>query len=281
MTIVFEPLAVDAGSSGRSAVMELARLESLRMLRRASIWIGFVLSVVLAVVYAVEQQNWSSQKYESIVPLSIYPLTMGVYVAGVRSGNRDRSHRRPPLAEEAPLDGDARAWARLASLCVPVALTALLMAVIGVGSRIEGGFQLGEGRFRTGTAVHSVFELAQPALTVAVIGAGAVAIGRAVRRSGPVIIIGLVLVFFAGGVYWLWNDDIVYATAVMQVQPMGFSDLQEVHAPTVALHDLYLLGMVALFCGLSLRARPRARLVGGGATVAVAAVVTQLAVAPF
>ncbi len=281
MTIAFEPLSTDTDAPASRAVMELARIESFRMLRRASIWIGFLLSVTMAVIDASGPQDWSSQKYQSIVPLSIYPLTMGVYVAGVRSGNRDRSHRRPPLAEEAPLDGDARAWARLASLCVPVALTALLMAVIGVGSRIEGGYQLGEWEDWTDSAVHSVFELAQPALTIAVIGAAAVALGRAVRRSGPAIVIGMVLLFLSGGVYWLWNDRVVYTTALMQVQPMGFDDRAVVHTPTVVLHDLYLLGMIALFCGLSLRARPRARLVAGGAAVAVAAVAAQLVVAPF
>ncbi len=281
MTIAFEPLSTDTDAPTPSAVMELARIESFRMLRRASIWIGFLLSVTMAVIDARGPQDWSSQKYQSIVPLSIYPLTMGVYVAGVRSGNRDRSHRRPPLAEEAPLDGDARAWARLASLCVPVALTSLLMAVIGVGSRIEGGYQLGEWEDWTDSAVHSVFELAQPALTIAVIGAAAVALGRAVRRSGPAMVIGMVLLFLSGGVYWLWNGPVVYATALMQVQPLGFDNREVVHTPTVVLHDLYLLGMIALFCGLSLRARPRARLVAGGAAVAVAAVVAQLAVAPF
>lgn len=281
MTIAFEPLSTDTDAPARSAMVELARIESFRMLRRASIWIGFLLSVTMAVIDARGPQDWSSQKYQSIVPLSIYPLTMGVYVAGMRSGNRDRSHRRPPLAEEAPLDGDARAWARLASLCVPVALTALLMAVIGVGSRIEGGYQLGEWEDWTDSAVHSVFELAQPALTIAVIGAAAVALGRAVRRSGPAIVIGMVLLFLSGGVYWLWNGPVVYTTALMQVQPLGFDNREVVHTPTVVLHDLYLLGMIALFCGLSLRARPRARLVGGGGAVAVAAVATQLVVAPF
>jgi hypothetical protein len=157
----------------------------------------------------------------------------------------------------------------------------LLMAVIGVGSRIEGGFQLGEGRYWTDTAVHSVFELAQPALTVAAIGSAAVALGRAVQRSGPAIVVGMVLLFLTGGVYWLWNDRVVYTTALLQVQPLGFVDPEEVHAPTVVLHDLYLLGLVALFCGLSLRTSPRARLVGGGAAIAVVAVVAQLAVSPF
>ncbi len=281
MTIAFEPLSPTAPRSARTAVIALIRLESLCMLRRASIWIGFALSVALAVIYAREQQNWSAQKYESMVPLSIYPLTMGVYVAGVRSGNRDRSHRHPPLAEEAPLAGDARACARLASLCVPVAMAALLMAVIGVVSRIEGGFQLGEGRYRTDAAAHSVFELVQPALTVAVVGAAAVALGRAVRRSGPAIVVGMVALFFAGGVYWLWQGRGAHATALLQVQPLGFADREAVHAPTVVLHDLYLLGMIAVFCGLALRARPRTRLVGGGGAVAIAGVVAQLVVSPL
>ncbi len=281
MTIDFEPLMSEAPVAGRSAVFELAWIESLRMLRRVSIWTGFVLSVTLAVTYAREQQDWSSQKYQSLVPLSVYPMTLGVFVAGVRSGNRDRSHRRPPLAEEAPLDGDARTWARLVSLVVPVGMVVSLMAVIGVVSRVEGGLQLGHGRSWTNSAVHSIFELAQPVLSVAVVGAAAVAIGRAVRRSGPAIVFGMVLLFFAGGVYWLWNDDAVYTTALIQVQPMEFAGREEVHAPTVVLHDVYLLGIVALFCGLALRSRPRARLVAGGAAVAIAAVIAQLVVSPL
>jgi hypothetical protein len=280
VTVAFEPLATTAPGAGRRAITELARIESFRMLRRASIWIGFALSVALAVTYAREQQDWSSQKYESLVPFSVYPMTMGVFVAGVRSGHRDRSHRRPPLAEEAPLDGDARVWARLASLWVPVAMVVSLMAVIGVVSRVEGGLQLGEGGSSTNSAVHSVFELAQPALSVAVVGAAAVAIGRAVRRSGPAIVVGMVLLFFTGGVYWLWNDDAVYTTALIQVQPMDFADRETVHMPTVVFHDVYLVGIVAMFCGFSLRRGPRARLVVGGAAVAVAAVIAQLVVAP-
>ncbi len=281
MTIVFEPLVTDTPPPRRTPVTELARIESLCMLRRASMLVGFALSVAMAVTYARGQQDWSAQKYQSLVPLAVYPMTMGVYVAGVRSGNRDRSHRRPPLAEEAPMDGDARAWARLASLCVPVAMIGLLMVVVGVASRIEGGFWVGEGRFRTDTAVHGPFELLQPALTVAVVGAAAIAIGRAVRRSGPAIVIGMVLLFFTGGVYWMWNSGPFYSTALMQVQPLDNETGIVAHTPTVVLHDLYLVGMAALFSGLSLRARPRARLVGGGAAVAVAAVVAQLVVSPF
>jgi hypothetical protein len=51
--------------------------------------------------------------------------------------------------------------------------------------------------------------------------------------------------------------------------------------PTVVFHDAYLVGIVAMFCGLSLRCRARARLVAGGAAVAIGAVFAQLAVAPL
>ncbi len=281
MTIVFDPLTSETPSVGRSAIVELARIESFRMLRRASIWIGLALSVLLAVTEARSVEDWSAQKYQALVPMSVFPLAMGTYVAGVRSGNRDRSHHRPALAEEAPLDGDARAWARQASLIVPVLMAVALMIVIGVASRIEGGFWIGEGRLRTYSAVHSVFELAQPALAVGLVGAAGVAMGRAVRRSGPALVVGVVLLFFAVGVYWLWNGPVVYTTALLQVQPMGFDRREVIHTPTVILHDLYLLGLATLFVGLSLRTSPRGRLVAAGGAVAAVAVVAQLAVSPF
>lgn len=281
MTIVFDSLKSEHLPAGHVAIIGLARIESLTMLRRASIWIGLAFAAFLVLIQAPEADAWSGEKYGAMVPLSVFPLAMGVYVAGVRSGNRDRSHRRPPLAEEAPLDGDARAWARLASLLVPVAMAVLLMAVIGVASRIEGGFWVGDGRFQTDSAVHSVFELLQPALIVAVIGAAAVAIGGAVQRSGPAIVIGMVLLFFSGGVYWMWNGDPLYATALMQVQPFDIGIRDVVHTPTVILHDLYLAGLVSVFVGLSLRRSPRRHFVAGGAAIAVIAVVAQLVVSPF
>jgi hypothetical protein len=281
VTIVFDPLRSDHPPVGRPAIVELARIESSRMMKRMSIWIGLVLSVVVAVISARSPQNFPEEKYQSLVPLSVYPLAMGAFVAGVRTGNRDRSHRRPPLAEEAPLDGDARALARQASLVVPVAMAMLMMVVIGVASRVEGGFRLGEGRFRTDSAVHSLFELAQPALAIGVVGTAAVAIGRAVRRPGPALVVGMVVLFFALGVFWLWNDRIIYTTAPMQVQPLGFDRRAVVHTPTVILHDVYLIGLATLFVGLSLRASPRRRLVVVGASVAAFAVVAQLVVSPF
>ncbi len=158
---------------------------------------------------------------------------------------------RGALADEAPLGGDQRTVARLASLVVPVGFVTLVMIAIGVGSRIEGGFRVGDGRFRTDSAVHSVVELLQPPLVIAVVGAAAIATGRWVFRAGPAIVIGVVVLFMTGSVYWMWNAEYAYSTALMQVHPLG--DLEVVHTPTVMLHDLYLLGLVGLFVGLSLR----------------------------
>ncbi len=289
----------------RRAIGQLARIESSRMLRSAPIWIGLALTVLLAVTGALSEEEWSAQKYNSLVPLSVFPLTIGAFIAGVRSGNRDRSHRRPPLSEEAALDGDERAWARLSSLLVPVGMAALAMLVIGVASRIEGGFWIGDSPRRTDTALPSVFELVQPVLSVAVTGAAGLAIGRAVRRSGPAIVIGGAALFFSGLAYWIWNSAYAYSTALMQIQPLEVdlpastnpSAVPEdwlvnrpneysgwrrsiVHTPTVIFHNLYLLGLVGLFSGLALRHRPRARMIAAGAAVAVLAVIAQLAVSP-
>ncbi|MGA9278036.1 hypothetical protein [Ilumatobacter sp.] len=262
----------------RDSLVELARIETATMLTRASIWIGFVVSVVVAVTGALADEEWSAQKYQSLVPLAIYPMTLTTFVAGVRAGHRDRSHHGAPLSEDAPLDGDDRAWARLASLIVPVGSAALLTIVISVGSRIEGGFWIGEGTARNDRATHSILELLQPPLVVAVVGAAAIAVGRAVVRSGPAIVLGVVALFMTGSVYWMWNADYVYATALMQIQPV--EDLDAVHWPTVGLHDLYLVGLAAGFCGLAVRGPVRRRLALGGAAIAALSVVAQLVVAP-
>lgn len=250
------------------------------MARRVSIWIGTGLTAVGAVVAARGQPDWSS-KFRDLVPLSVVPLAIGTYVAAVRVGNRDRLRDVPPPDEAAPLSGDDRTLARLASLAVPVGSAVVLMIVVGVVSRVEGGFRFGDGVDRTERAVHSLFDLLQPPLVVAVVGAAGIAIGRAVRWSAPSIVIGLLVLFMGLGPWWLWNDRTVYATALMQVQPLDFPDRYVVHAPTVALHDLYLVGLIAVFSGLALRASPRGRLVGGGAAVALPAVVAQLVVSPF
>lgn len=274
--VVTAPPRADANR--RAAIVQLARLESASMLRRTSIWLGVALSVVLVVTGAMADEEWSSQKYQSLVPLGVFPMTLATFVAGVRSGNRDRSSRGA-LADEAPLDGDRRALARFASLSVPVGFVVLVMTAIGVASRIEGGFTVGDGPQRTDNAVHSVVELLQPPLVIAVVGAAAIAIGRWVVRSGPAIVVGVVVLFASGSVYWMWNADYVFATALMQVHPL--EDLDAVHTPTVALHDAYLLGLVALFVGLSLRGAARRRLAFGGAGLAVLSVAAQLAVSPL
>ncbi len=271
--------AVD--TNRRAAVVELARIETFTMLRRASVWLGLVLSIVLLVTGALAEESWSSQKYQSLVPLTLFPMTITTFVAGVRSGNRDRSRDRPALAEEAPLGGDDRTLARIASLIVPVGFAAPLMLAVGVGSRIEGGFAVDEGRFLNDNAMHSIFELLQPLLAIAVVGALAVAIGRWVRRSGPAIVIGVVVFFMIGSVYWVWNIPPAHTTALMQVQPFDIADRDIVHIPTVIFHDLYLVGLAGLFAGLALRGGVRRPLVVGGLAVAVISVAAQFAVSPF
>ena len=83
-------------SNRRAAIAQLARIETSTMLRRVSIWIGVALSIAYVVLGALAHEDWSSQKYQSLVPLGGFPMTMATFVAGVRSGNRDRFDSRRP-----------------------------------------------------------------------------------------------------------------------------------------------------------------------------------------
>jgi hypothetical protein len=259
---------------------QLARIESERLARGLSVWLVFIGSMVFAITSAMVEEDWSGQKYAALIPLAMVPMLIGVYVAGVRAGNRDRSVHLSPLAEEAPLDGDDRVVARLVSLAVPVALIVPIVAVVGVGSRIEGGYWVGDWPNRTDSAVHSVFELIQPLLAVAVVGAAGVAIGRAIRRAGPAIALGMLVLFLGSGVYWVWNASPIYPAALLQVHPLEneFS-VEVVHQPTIVLHDLYLVGLLACCCGLAVR-RHRWPLVLGGMGIAVLTIAAQLAITP-
>ena len=277
MTITIAPTAAEH----RTSLRMLCRLEAKSYLTRASIWIGLGLTIVMA---TNSGNDWSGASYQWTVPLSIGPFLLGVFIAGVRTGARDRSSELPGLAEEAPLDAGERAIARLAGLVVPVALGALVVIGITVVSRIEGGFWIGEASRRTDTAQHSVPELFQPVLLVALAGATGVAAGRAVRRAAPVMIVGAVVWFVFFGMAWAWNANGLHAFAPLQTQPMdvdlGTAVSLGAHLPTVGWHNAYLIGLSLTACGLAVRGAIGRRGAMIGLTLALIGVVAQLVVSP-
>ena len=287
----------------RPSIRTLGRIEARRYLRRFSLWIGLSVTVLFLIL---PSQGWSGSSYETKGALAFTPLMLGVFVAAVRTGNRDRHGDASPLAEEAPVDGGDRAYGRLLGLAAPVGLCVIAVITVLIVSRIEGGYWIGHAPRRTDTAQHSWLELLQPPLLVALAGAIGVASGRAVRHATTVIIAGGVFWLFAFIGSWAWNVQPLHTIAVIQAQPMtvdlgpgivaeqlptnwlarapGEHDAnwarQLVHLPTVAGHNLYLLGLLGIASGLAIRTLWSRRLAYGGLAVAVAGVAFQLAIMP-
>lgn len=283
------------------SLWQLAIIEARRSLRRVSIWVGIVLTVVI--VAGPTTADWPGGSYTEKLPLSFMPIVLGTFFAAFRTGRRDGQHE---ISESAPLGPDHRALARLGSLALPVLLTVLVVVGYAIASRIEGGFWMGDHPRRTDTALHSLAELAQPPLIVAFVGALGIAIGRIRPRAAltSALVAGaLLFTMFPGS--WVWNIPLVHVVTPVQTQPMiieldagtnvdqlpatwfveqsddGELIRQLVHQPTILGHDLYLLGLAALAAGLAVRGTRRRRLAVAGTGLATVGVVVQLLFSPL
>ena len=86
------------------ALAQLAIIEAARSLRRVSIWIGLVLTVVL--LASNTSADWPSGGYIEKLPQSFAPIALGAFIAAFRTGRRDGNH---DVAESAPIGSDRRA----------------------------------------------------------------------------------------------------------------------------------------------------------------------------
>jgi hypothetical protein len=293
---VAPPERIAAGALG-----QLARIEAVRSMRRVSVWIGLVLTVVL--LASNTSADWPGGGYIEKLPQSFAPIVLGTFIAAFRTGRRDVEC---DVAESAAIGGDHRALARLGSLALPVLSTVLVVVGFAIASRIEGGFWLGDHPRRTDTALHPLVELVQPVLIVAFVGAAGIAIGRSNAKTAMslAVLAGVALLtMFAA--HWLWNIPPVHVITPVQTQPLFIeletgtnvdqlpatwfvelsddepSTRQLVHRPTIIGHDLYLIGLTALAAGLAVRGGRGRRVALAGIAVAAAGVVTQLIVSPL
>ena len=278
----------------------LAAVEIRRQLRRPFIWIGFVLTIFLLVGNTTD---WSGGSYNDKI-LGFLPLVLATLICGYLTSSRDQ---RQLLVEDAPLDPNDRTIARLVSVTVPVVMSVAIVVAIAVLSRIEGGFWIGDEPRRTDSALHPVLELFQPPLLVALAGMFGVAAGRVSRsRAIAIMALGTLVWFLSFPGYWVTNNPPVHAFALVQVQPLTidlgsgiepeqlpenwlvdapgeFNNVWQrrlVHQPTVAGHDLYLVGLIAVVAGASIRTRTGRRLVVAGAILAIGGIIIQFAVMP-
>lgn len=278
----------------------LAAVEVRRQLRRPILWIGFVLTIVMLVGVTT---NWSSGSYNDKI-FGFMPLVLAALFCGYATSSRDQ---RQLLVEDAPLDTNDRTIARLVSVIVPVMMSVAIVIGIAIVSRIEGGFWIGDEPRRTDNALHSILELFQPPLVVALAGMFGVGTGRASRgRAISIMALGTLIWFISFPGYWVANSPPVHAFALVQLQPLTidlesgvepeqlsenwladapseFSDVWErriVHQPTIAGHNLYLFGLIAVVAGASIRTRTGRRLALAGAVLAIGGIAIQLALMP-
>ena len=151
------------------------------------------------------------------------------------------------------------------------------------------------GSRRTDNALHTPAELLQPVILVAIAGAVGVGAGRLVKRTVLAIVVGVFAWTVLFPLAWVWNNDVSYPVALVQTMPLrvplpevrSFADTpagwwvespgryhrdfgrQLVHQPTVLLHDVFLLGVLAAASATSLVRHRRVACAIGGLLIVV------------
>ena len=189
---------------------------------------------------------------------------------------------------------------------MPVGLALLTAIGIALVARVEGGFWMGDGPRRSDSVQYTPLEILQPVLLIALAGALGVVTGRALRRPLLAIVAGGFVWFLLFPVWWFWNSPPMYVAVPGQVMPLrvelpDVSTMNDtprgwhvefpgefeshyvrdlVHVPTVAFHNLYLLGLILLVAAAVGREHRRAVRISGLAMVVVG-ITAQLIVSPF
>lgn len=287
----------------RTRLGALAAVEARRTLRSPWVWAGAL--ATLAALSTAGDADYQSGSY-ALVTASGSALALGVFVHAVQAGGRDRAGGMEAVAPAAVMDGDERAAARLLGLWPAAVLGVVAALALAAGERVEGGFWVGDGLWRTDARRHSPLELTQwPALVLLAAAAG-VAAGRAARRRGLVSTLGAVVAAGFGFISWAWQWVPARYVTLVQTQPIevdlgpgyAVSDTPDgwllagptqydaswrrlvVHEAMAGWHSAYLVGLAVLLAGLAVRGRAGRRLVVAGALLAVLGVAAQVLVAP-
>jgi hypothetical protein len=279
-TITTTVRSASAGATvERSSILTLARIEARRNLRSPLLLVVLGLSAYGA--WAMSGgPDWSGGTYANL-PLYFVLLAGGTFLLALRSAGRDRRANVPPLGEDCALDETLRTFAQLLGLVVFPAIAAAGVVMIAVASRIEGGYWIGEGHWRTDTALHTPFELLQPVALVAFAAAAGVAAGRRFRHRTPIAVLAGAVTFLTGAAWWMFQSAPTFVLLLVQMQPIwrwagppsaGSSSYpdhwlvsydtyentwfrQYVDQPLMGGHVLYLVGLTVLCVASALRLR--------------------------
>lgn len=283
-------------------VLAIARIEARRLLRSPLVWLGALLTVGLAWMTMQFPEHWSGARYTT-APALAGPLVATLSFAVAGSFHRERSD----LGADTPVGESVRAAGRLIGALSLVLLVALLTAAGGILARAYGGFDLGDEPGRTLHAHFTWSELLQPvALAVLAVTVGAAA-GRRFRHRAAATLTLFVGWFPFVMVSWAFQSASVTPFSIVQIQPVSIpigpietdplsfpaewlllapGEFQDhwarafVSAGLGAWHDLWLLGLAAVFVALALPGRARPVLIVTGALVAALGVAMQYATIP-
>jgi hypothetical protein len=160
------------------------------------------------------------------------------------------------------------------AICPAIAVVGVL--AIAVASRIEGGFWIGDGPWRTDAALHTPLELLQPVVLVALAGAAGVAAGHRFRHRTPIAVLAAAMTFQFWLGFWIFQWPPMFVVTLVQTQPISrpagtapFPDhwlvsydwyeryfaRYYVDQPLMGGHVLYLVGLTVLCVGSALRVR--------------------------
>jgi hypothetical protein len=287
-------------STPRTAVRELAWIETRRMLRHPAPWIGLAGTGWFAA--GVFDQTWAGAHYQGLVA-SLAPLLAGVTVAGISAFTREHT----AVSDEAPLGAAQRSVARLLGGLSLAAMVAGVVSGAAIWLWLRGGLVLGDEPGRTQHAFYTFPELLQPVLLAGLAVSFAAALAHVVRHRLAASIVAFVVWFLVCGTYWLFNGPELRWLTPVQVQPISVAvapvetdpgtfpatwllsvpgEYQDhwarlVVSPALAgWHDVYLVALTVLLGAVAVPGRFRRHVVVAAAALAVVAVLLQRAVMP-
>ena len=282
------------GSPSR-AMLQLARMEGRRMLRHPAVWVGLVGTALLG-YGGFHSDDYAGTQYETVA-WSVWALLLGISLASAPVFAREHI----PVGEDAPLDRDRVAAARLLGGLWLVGLMLVVVVVGAIAIATGGGIELGDEPGRLTGIAYSIPEMAQPVL----LAGYAVAIGAVaghLTRIRSLASIALFVYWLMLGMFWLWSLPGIRYLTPLQILPfyddlpgtrtnpihypsdwiLGAPEWQEgwtrlIVSPDVAVaHDVYLLGLTLLLSAVLISTpRTRRQLVTIGALLAVTGVVAQ------
>ena len=240
----------------------------------------------------------TQEQYESVAS-AVAPLLLCISLSSASVFAREHV----PVSEDAPLDRDRVAAARLLGGLWLVWVMLVVVVVGAIAVAIAGGIEIGDEPGRLTGIGYSVPEMAQPVLLAGyAVAIGAVA-GHLIRIR-PLASIALFVYWLLVGNFWLWSLPGLRYLTPLQIFPFyedqpgvlltnpahypsdwilsapsawqdGWSRL--IVSPDIAVaHDVYLLGLTLLLSAVVISTpRTRRQLVTIGALLAVAGVVAQ------